>query len=168
MQSVTDRSEDAGAPKTRARGVSRSRRRAIAWSRKAATLALLAAPLAAVLTMDVSRRGPRVAEFRGYYAETYAAAMLESFVLWGTLLYAASRRRGSARHVVATFFVVAFTLAVGGQRYFHDQYNAYLNVDVSLFASNLMDSVLNQLFADIKNYLIAKMPPLCFAIAIVW
>ena len=43
------------------------------------------------------------------------------------------------------------TLSVGGQRYFHDQYNAYLNVDVSLFASNLMDSVINQLLADIRQ-----------------
>src|SRR5204863_9483323 len=42
------------------------------------------------------------------------------------------------------------------------------NVDVSVFASNLMDSVLNQLFADIGNYVLAKLPPLAVSIAMVF
>ena len=61
-------------------------------------------------------------------------------------------------------FIVGFTLAVGDQRYFHEQYNAYLNVDVSVFATNFMDSVLNQLFADAGNYVVATYTALCFSV----
>ena len=77
-------------------------------------------------------------------------------------------RRSVASRVFATLFVVGLTLSVGGQRYFHDQYNAYVNVDVSMFASNLMDSVFNQLFADIRTYLIAKIPPLVVSVALLF
>ena len=57
------------------------------------------------------------------------------------------------RHVAGVLFVVMVTFTIGGQSYFFQQYNAYLNIDVSVFASNFMDSVLNQLLADIGNYL---------------
>ncbi|HEX3596842.1 MAG TPA: sulfatase-like hydrolase/transferase, partial [Polyangiaceae bacterium] len=132
--------------------------------RRLAKPVLLLVPTLMVLTVDLSRRGPRVLEFTGFYRETYLAALVESAVVWGTLLYAASRRRGVWARVLGGLFVVGLTLTVGGQRYFHDQYNAYLNVDVSLFASNLMDSVFNQLLADIGNYLIAKIPPLTVSV----
>jgi len=39
---------------------------------------------------------------------------------------------------------------------------------VSLFAANFKDSVINQLLADFGNYLRAKLPPLCIALALVW
>lgn len=104
----------------------------------------------------------------GDYVYTYLAAILEGSVLWAALLYAASRRRGAMRHVNAVLFVLALTFAVGGQTYFFQQYNAYLNVDVSLFASNFKDSIINQLFADFANYLWAKAPPFAFAILLLW
>ncbi|HEX7668528.1 MAG TPA: sulfatase-like hydrolase/transferase, partial [Polyangiaceae bacterium] len=121
-----------------------------------------------VLVVDFARRASRILSFESWYRATYAGALLESLLVWGMLLYAASRRRGAARHVAAVLFVVALTLAVGGQRYFHDQYGAYLNVDVSLFATNMMDSVINQLFADIGTYIIAKLPPLTVALLTVF
>jgi glucan phosphoethanolaminetransferase (alkaline phosphatase superfamily) len=142
--------------------------RRLAQKRRFLAPLLVLAPLACVLVVDVARRGARLLEFDGYYRLTYSAAMVESVVVWGTLLYAASRRRGVAAKIYGVLFVVFFTLAVGGQRYFHDQYNAYLNVDVSLFASNLMDSVINQLFADIGNYALAKLPPFVFALVVLW
>ncbi|HVU03772.1 MAG TPA: sulfatase-like hydrolase/transferase [Polyangiaceae bacterium] len=152
----------------RPNGAAFQKRKAAAIGRKLSVLAFLSLPLLSVLVMDLSRRGARVFSFSGFYLATYLGAIVESYVLWGTLLYAASRRRGATRHVSAALFVLALTLSVGGQRYFHDQYNAYLNVDVSVFASNLMDSVINQLFADIRNYLIAKIPPLLVALGAVW
>src|SRR5689334_23865856 len=97
-----------------------------------------------VLVVDASRRGPRVLAFEGFYRWTYLASIVESVLVWGTLLYAASRRRSISSRVFSVLFVTGVTLSIGGQRYFHDQYNAYLNVDVSMFASNLMDSVFNQ------------------------
>lgn len=104
----------------------------------------------------------------GTYVLTYAAAVLESSILWGTLLYAAARRRGGLRLLNAALFVLALTLAVGGQSYFFQQYNAYLNVDVSVFASNFKDSVLNQLWADIENYAMAKLWPLTLSLLLLW
>ncbi len=144
----------------------RLRRRRIRRVRRAVGVALLLSPFVAVVAIDLARRSQRILEFTGYYRLTYAGAMLESLLLWGTLLYAASRRTGVWRWVASILFVIAVTFSFGGQTYFYQQYHAYLNVDVSLFASNFMDSVLNQLFADIGNYLRAKTPPFLCAIAI--
>jgi glucan phosphoethanolaminetransferase (alkaline phosphatase superfamily) len=129
------------------------------------TLALL--PVAGVI-LDLARRGQRVLHFDADYRLTYLAAFLESATVWGLLLYAASRRRGRVRTLCAVLFAAFATFAFGGQTYFFSQYGAYLNVDVSVFASNFMDSVVNQLFADIGNYLYAKLPILAFAIALVF
>ncbi len=128
---------------------------------------LLAVPLLGVI-LDVQRRAERIAGFDRFYAITYLGSLAESICVWGLLLYAASRRRGWFRHVAAVLFVLMVTFAIGGQTYFYQQYHAYLNVDVSVFASNFMDSVVNQLVADLSNYVRAKLPPLVVAIFLVW
>lgn len=173
MQGVTEDGvpDAARARTTRSRSpgaAAYARRRRVAVWHGLATTAILAVPVVMVLVVDFARRGSRIVAFQGFYRLTYVAATIESFLVWGTLLYAASRRRGALRHVSATLFVVGLTLTVGGQRYFHDHYKAYLNVDVSLFATNMMDSVVNQLFADIGNYVVAKLPPLAVSIAAIW
>jgi glucan phosphoethanolaminetransferase (alkaline phosphatase superfamily) len=136
--------------------------------RRIAGFALLLVPALSIVALDLARRGERVLEFGGFHRWTYLASMLESMVVWATLLYAASRRNGWARWPLALLFVIAGTFTLGGQHYFYQQYRAYLNIDVSLFASNFMDSVVNQLFADIGNYAKANLPPLLAAIALVW
>jgi hypothetical protein len=136
------------------------------WRRVVGT-ALLLLPVLAVVVIDLGRRSDRIVHFEGYYRWTYLGAVLESLVLWATLLYAASRRRGWGRWVAAALFVLGITFSFGGQEYFYQQYHAYLNIDVSLFASNFMDSVVNQLFADIANYIKAKTPPLLCSVALV-
>jgi glucan phosphoethanolaminetransferase (alkaline phosphatase superfamily) len=140
------------------------------WARRRhwLALALLAAVSLLVVLLDFRRRGARIAQFEHEHALTYLASLLESLCVWGSLLYAASRRRGALRHVAAALFVVMVTFTVGGQSYFYDQYHAYLNVDVSVFASNFMDSVVNQLLADFRNYLSAKLPPLVLSVFLVW
>jgi len=165
MQSAT---EDRPTPEIVARVELRSRGgslRRLSTYRKLAGAALLLVPTFMVLVVDFSRRGRRIVGFDGFYRETYLAAVAESAIVWAALVYAGARRRGAWAMALRVLFAVAVTLTVGGQRYFHDQYNAYLNVDVSLFASNLMDSVFNQLLADIGNYLVAKIPPLTVALA---
>jgi arylsulfatase A-like enzyme len=137
------------------------RRRLAAWA------LLVAVPLLVVL-LDFRRRGARIAQFEQLYVLTYLASFVESLCVWGVLLYAASRRRGALRHVAALLFVLMVTFTVGGQSYFYDQYHAYLNVDVSVFASNFMDSVVNQLLADFRNYLGAKLPPFVLSVFLVW
>lgn len=171
MQSVTN---DTGGSESVPRATARAKQRTRAELRRLSALrrytaaVLLLAPFLAVVAMDAARRGDRLVAFEPYYRWTYAGSVLESVLVWGALVCAASRRRGKAGRVYAALFVAFFTLSVGGQRYFHDQYNAYLNVDVSLFATDLMASVLNQLNADIGNYLLAAFPPLALAVAVVW
>ncbi len=58
------------------------------------------------------------------------------------------------------------TAAIGGQHYFFQQYNAYLNTDVSEFASNFRDSIVNQLLADLANYLKILLPILLLAVGL--
>jgi len=128
---------------------------------------LLVVPLVGVL-LDLKRRGARIALFDRDDRVTYGASFAESLCVWGLLLFAASRRRGWQRQLAAVLFVVMVTFTIGGQSYFFQQYNAYLNVDVSVFASNFMDSVLNQLVADLPNYLRAKLPPLGLALLVLW
>ncbi len=127
---------------------------------------LLCLPTLASVIIDFARRGQRIEELTWRYRGYYALAVLESLLVWAVLLYAASRRRGVMRWLAAVLFVVGVTFTFGGQEYFFEQYNAYLNIDVSRFASNLMDSVVNQLFADITTYLRANLFPFLGAAAL--
>jgi glucan phosphoethanolaminetransferase (alkaline phosphatase superfamily) len=145
-----------------------ARLRLLARRRRLATLTLLLIVPLLVVLLDFNRRGGRIAGFEKQHAFFYFGSFMESLCVWGTLLYAASRRRGWVRHVAATLFVVMVTFTVGGQSYFYEQYHAYLNIDVSVFASNFMDSVVNQLLADFGNYLQAKLPPLVLSLFLVW
>jgi glucan phosphoethanolaminetransferase (alkaline phosphatase superfamily) len=154
----------------RSRAAARGRRVVrllVARRRYVGIAALVSLPLL-VLALDLARRSDRILAFEDDYRLTYAAAMVESALVWGSLLYAASGRRGFPREVAAVLFVVFATFAIGGQTYFFEQYHAYLNVDVSVFASNFVESVVNQLFADIGNYLRAKVPILLVALGLVW
>ncbi len=144
----------------------RELRRVARLRRRFGWLLLSLVPLG-VLLVDFLRRGERIREFEGVYVYTYLGALLESAFVWGVLLYAASRRKSSGGVISAALFVIFATFAIGGQSYFYEQYHAYLNVDVSMFASNFVDSVLNQLLADIGNYLRAKTPPLLLTLALV-
>jgi glucan phosphoethanolaminetransferase (alkaline phosphatase superfamily) len=153
---------------TRFSKVSRERLRRWARLRRYSALPLLLLVPLLVVALDVRRRGDRIVAFDGEYAFVYALAIVESAVLWGALLFAASRQRGFGSNLAAVLFAVFATFAIGGQTYFFQQYNAYLNIDVSVFASNFMDSVVNQLFADIGNYLKAKLPVLALALGVVW
>ena len=140
------------------------------WSRArkyVAALVLVTLPLA-VVALDFSRRAERLLALRGEYRLTYFAAFVESVVVWGLLLYAACRQRGKGRVVASVLFAVFATFAVGGQSYFFQQYGAYLNTDVSIFATNFRESVINQLFADFANYLRAKLPIFVLALGLIW
>jgi glucan phosphoethanolaminetransferase (alkaline phosphatase superfamily) len=151
-----------------AKALPSSRLRRLARWRWLASLGLMLAVPVLVVLLDFWRRGGRIRAFEQVYAFTYLGSFVESLCVWGVLLYAAARRRGWLRHVAAVLFVVMVTFSVGGQSYFFQQYNAYLNVDVSVFASNFMDSVVNQLLADWANYVRAKLPPFALALVLIW
>jgi glucan phosphoethanolaminetransferase (alkaline phosphatase superfamily) len=145
-----------------------ARLRRVARQRQLWSPLLLLLPTAVVVGMDLARRSARLAGLDGWHQAYYFASLTEGVLVWSVLLHAASRRRGAFRWLSALLFVLGFTFAVGGQSYFFSQYNAYLNLDVSLFASNFKDSVVNQLLADYGNYLRAKLPPLCIALTAIW
>jgi len=145
-----------------------ARLRRLARQRRLLAPLLLLAPTAIVLGMDLSRRSARLGSLDLSHKGYYVASLSEGLLVWCVLLHAASRRRGALRWLATGLFVLGFTFAVGGQTYFYSQYNAYLNLDVSLFASNFKDSVVNQLLADYGNYLRAKLPPLCIALGSLW
>ena len=140
----------------------------LAWLRRWLSPALLLAGSGLVVAMDFARRSARLADLDAPHIGLYLASLVESILVWSVLLHAASRRQGRQRQLVAVLFVIAFTFAVGGQTYFYSQYNAYLNIDMSLFAANFKDSIVNQLWADFGNYLRAKLPPFLFALCLVW
>jgi glucan phosphoethanolaminetransferase (alkaline phosphatase superfamily) len=145
-----------------------ARLRRAASQRRLLSPLLLLVPTAVVLGMDFSRRSARLASLDLWHKGIYFASLIEGVLVWSVLLHAAARQRGAFRWLLAVLFVLAFTFAVGGQTYFYSQYNAYLNLDVSLFASNFKDSIVNQLLADFGNYLRAKLPPLCIALTLLW
>jgi len=145
-------------------GVRTSRLRRLAQWRRRLGWVLLVGPALIVVGFDVGLRGSRLSALDGWHWATYLAAILESLVVWGALLYAAARRAGRARHLSALLFVVGFTLALGGQRYFFQQYNVYVTIDVSWFATDFTDSVANQLLADLNNYVRVNAPPLLVAL----
>ena len=126
--------------------------------RRIAASLILLLPAALSVTIDFAHRGHRVVAFDAIHRLTYAGAVLESLVLGAVLLAAASRRRSGFAWVLGALFAVAMTAAIGCQYYFFEQYNAYLNTDVSEFASNFKDSIVNQLVADLGNYMKVLLP----------
>lgn len=129
---------------------------------------MLLAPTVLVLAVDIMIRGSRLLDLRGKHVASYAGALLESGLLWGLLLYAASSRRGAFRWISASLFVGLAAVALGGQIYFQRVYSTYVNLDAMLFASSFSDSVVGHLRADGANLLAAITPPLLCAAALVF
>lgn len=131
------------------------------------TACVLAAPVALSVALDVGHRASRIAAFDPLHLATYAAAVLESLLVGAALLAAAARRRSVVAWLVGAVFVAALTVSLGAQRYFFQQYSAYLNAEVSSFAAQFRASVVNQVAADLPNYLGALLPALAAGIAMV-
>jgi glucan phosphoethanolaminetransferase (alkaline phosphatase superfamily) len=125
--------------------------------------AVLCAPAAVALSLDIAHRGPHLLNMSWAHQGLYLLAVFESCVVWGLLLYAAARRTWIG-HLSGALFVLGFTFACGGQAYFFEQYRAYLTQDLTLFAVNLTESVLSQLAADLARYVWANAPFLVAAV----
>lgn len=129
---------------------------------------LFLGPVLLVLALDFGLRAGRFSDFTGAEWANYLASVVAGGALWACLLYAGARRRGAWTWVARGAFVLFFTIALGGQAYFFQQYNAYLNSDVSRFATDFGESVLAQLAADAGNYLSFKGPALLVSALLVW
>ncbi|HMA94657.1 MAG TPA: sulfatase-like hydrolase/transferase, partial [Polyangiaceae bacterium] len=147
----------------RLRGVRRAR-----TARRVIAVALLVAPTLLHVGTDFYRRGKLILAFPDDNPLAYWATAILSLAISLFTVHALARRRGLVPGLIAGVFVLQFTFALGGQQYFFSQYSAYMNEDVSVFASNLMDSIFNQLLADLPNYVRANLPPLIVALLIVF
>jgi len=141
-------------------------RLALRKKRRIVAALVLLAPGLMSLASDVLHRGHRIAAFDVYHGVTYLGAAIESFLIGSLLLMSTARRRGAWRWALGSLFAIELTAAIGGQHYFFEQYNAYLNTDVSEFASNFRDSIVNQLVADLANYLKVLLPIFVLAIGL--
>jgi glucan phosphoethanolaminetransferase (alkaline phosphatase superfamily) len=168
IAALDDRHSDVASGPSSVRGPRFARLRALARRRKKLAPLILAVPILMVVTVDAVIRGGRLLDFSPRYMASYAAAMIESAVLWGVLLYTASARKGVVRWIAAVLFVVLSTVAMGSQIYFHRQYSIYLNLDATLFGTSMAASLAGQLKADGKNFLTSNVPPLVLAAGLVW
>lgn len=145
--------------------VATARARARLW--KAGRWVLLMMPIFLVLLFDVFLRARRLGKFSSIEWRDYLLSVLVGGAVWGALLFAASRRRGAEARVAQVLFVLFFSIALGGQAYFFEQYGAYLNADVARFATDFAESVLNQIWADRANYFSKKGPVFLLAVLLV-
>jgi glucan phosphoethanolaminetransferase (alkaline phosphatase superfamily) len=142
--------------------------RRLARARRWSVGLVLASPLAMIVSVDLARRSEQFGGFTASDWRAYTNAAVEAALVWGVLLYAAARRRGTIARVEGALFVLGLSAVLGGQRYFHDHYHVYLTADVAAFAATLLESVWNQLFADIGNYLRALTFPMLISSGLCW
>lgn len=155
----------AAAPASRSKT---QRLRYFARLRQRFSRAFLLTPALLVLTVDLMIRGDRLLDLRGKYIGSYLGALVESTILWGLLLFAASARRGALRWITAVLFVSLAAFALGGQIYFQRIHSTYINLDALLFATTFTESVFGHLRADSVNFVSSVCPPLAGAIVLVW
>ncbi len=123
-------------------------------------------PTLALVGMDGQLRGTRLASFDAQSWWSYAQSASLLAIVWALLLLGSTGSKGRVRWLMRLFFVVLLTLCLGAQAYFFKQYNAYINLDVSRFATDFSESILHQIFADAQNYLSALFPALLLSFLI--
>jgi glucan phosphoethanolaminetransferase (alkaline phosphatase superfamily) len=141
--------------------------RRLALLRTRLGVALLFLPAILVGSSDVARRWHRMARFGTREWVWYGAALVESAIVWGSLLVVGSRRRGVLRWLAATVFVALGAMALGSERYFFDQFETYLNADAVLFGAAFPASLEGQLSADATGLVSAALVPLLYFLAMV-
>ncbi len=136
------RDEPSRSPKRRNPRLVRARlRRAGAW-------ALLLVPTAFFVTGDVLRRGSDLRALSTSYKMAYLGGVAEGLALWGSLLFAASRRHSPLADALAVAFVVGFGLIAGVQGGFFALWNVYTSVDAQLHSLSLGRSIVGHLPLD--------------------
>jgi glucan phosphoethanolaminetransferase (alkaline phosphatase superfamily) len=126
----------------------------------------LVVPAILATSSDLVRRRARLSDWSAADRFYYALAVVESVAVWGGLLLLASRRRGVLRWLAAPLFVVLGALALGGERYFYDQFDTYLNADAVLFAAAFPASVHGQIGAHVEGVLWALSVPVVYLLTL--
>ena len=134
------------------------RKRRQAQARRCAAALVVCLPSAVSIMCDAKQRGAWIVTQPIASVAYYALDLILTCGLWAALLFAASRRRGTFRHVFGVTFIVIFTVALGSQHFFYEQYRAYMTRSVALFATGFWANVWNQWVAEVGAYLIALWP----------
>ena len=120
--------------------------------------ALLIAPGAAVLLLDLVSRDTQIFHWDGAAIRTYVFTALLSVLLWAALLAAAARSTGPHRWIARTLLVVLAGFTIGGQLYTFHRYGAYINHRAVLVGTSILPSVGQQLWCDRGAFLRAVLP----------
>lgn len=122
--------------------------------------ALLLAPAALVVLVDIARRRSRMQHYVAGEMGFYALSALFGLVVWGSLVALASRKRGRTRWAVLPLLGLLAMLSVGGQTYTFARYKAYLDHRSILVGTSFLPSVGQQLWSDRHAFASALLPPL--------
>jgi glucan phosphoethanolaminetransferase (alkaline phosphatase superfamily) len=144
---------------------SRTRRTQVRTRRWAAR-GLLAVPALAVIGVDVTLRHARLAALDASGLSFYALSGVVGVLLWVSLYSVAARTRGPARWIARAVIVVGALLAVGGQLYTYDRYQAYVNHRAVLVGTSFLPSIGQQLWFDRWGLMRMLLPWLVMAIAV--
>ena len=130
--------------------------------------ALLLSPTVAIVTSDALRRGTWLTHLGSEDIRSYVESLAMTGVLWASLVCVATRRQGPGRIVARTLLVLTAILAVGGQLYTFDRYQAYLNHRAVLVGTSMMPSVGQQLWMDRVTFAHAMIPAAILAALLPW
>lgn len=129
----------------RAPGSSWVRRRLSRRRRRFVAFLVLVLPMVWMLYEEILRRGATLVWLEPRYLAAYAGGLLQSAVLWGLLLFAASRRRGLVAGFYAGLFFMGYVLVHGTSAAFFAVWNTHASVDSQLHARSFVDSLVGAL-----------------------
>ncbi len=130
--------------------------------------ALLFSPPLAIAACDAARRASWLAHMARDDLRSYVASLVMASALWASVVCIATRRAGSGRWIGRALLLVLSVLAVGGQLYTFDRYQAYLNHRAVLVGTSMMPSVGQQLWTDRLTFAQAILPVVIAAALLPW
>lgn len=105
----------------------------------------LALPTTWVLYGELVRRGRHVAVLPLHYQKAFWGGIVQSFVFWGVLLYAASRRDSWLSGLCAGLFLALFVVIMGTEGAFFAMWNTYLGVHGQIHSKNVVQAMVGTL-----------------------
>lgn len=148
-------------------GSSRPRgKKAAAVLRRWVARLLLLLPALGVLAIDLHKRHTRIFDLARENLLFYFASAAVGIVLWTALVTIASKRSGAIRWPVRVLLLVLALLAVGGQTYTFERYQAYVNHRAVLVGTSFLPSVGQQVWFDRWTIARAVLPCILLAITL--
>jgi glucan phosphoethanolaminetransferase (alkaline phosphatase superfamily) len=98
----------------------------------------------------------------------YLISVLESTIFWSVLLIGLARQHGRFRYLIGALFVVLFVISFGSQRYFHQLYATYANLDAALFGASFGSTLWKEIRNDWWGLVKAHLVPFVVALMMLW